>query len=127
MIEERRRHQRTRKQLPLKIADKTFDIITETVDVSSSGIYCRVTRLLPLMSKIDIMFLLPAKANGKQAKKIRCKGVVVRSEPIILKDVEKAHHNVAIFFTEISKKDQKILESYIDSGTIDKEQIKIIN
>lgn len=120
MIEERRKHYRKKSQLPLKIADKTFDVITETVDVSSSGIYCRVTRLLPLMSKIEVVLLVPPKngSKSKQAKKIRCKGVVVRTEPIILKDADKAHYNTAIFFTDISAKDQKALEAYVESGSV---------
>ncbi|MBU4311388.1 MAG: PilZ domain-containing protein [Candidatus Omnitrophica bacterium] len=115
MIQERRKHHRAKTNLPLKIADKAFDIITETADISSSGIYCRVTRLLPLMSKIEVILLMPAKGNGRQAKKIRCRGVVVRSEPIILEDTEKAHYNVAIFFNDISKKDQKIIDGYLGS------------
>lgn len=127
MIEERRKHQRAKKQLPLKIADKTFDVITETMDISSSGIYCRVTRLLQPMSKVEVVILLPSRNNGKQAKKIRCKGVVVRSEPVILKDAERAHHNVAIFFTEISQKDQKIIEAYMNSGNMDEARISINN
>lgn len=117
MIEERRKYQRAKRQLPLKIADKTFDVITETVDVSSAGIYCRITRLLPLMSKIDVVLLVPTKSNGKQTRKIRCKGVVVRSEPVILKDADRAHYNVAIFFTELSKRDQKTIEEYVGSGS----------
>lgn len=125
MIEERRKHLRAKRHLPLKIADKTFDIITETVDISSAGIYCRVTRFLPPMSKTDVVLLVPTKADGKQTRKIRCKGVVVRSEPIILKDVEKAHYNIAIFFTDISKRDQRILESYIDAGGIGQEEVHI--
>lgn len=125
MIEERRKHQRAKKHLPLKIADKTFDIITETADVSSAGIYCRVTRLLPLMSKIEVVLLVPTKSNGKQTKKIRCKGVIVRTEPIILRDTEKAHYNIAIFFTQISGRDQKVLESYLNSGIPDEEELRI--
>ena len=116
MIEERRKHLRVKKQLPLKIADTAFDIITETTDISSSGIYCRVTRLLPIMSKIEVVLIVPTKANGKQTRKIKCKGVVVRTAPLILKDAEKAHYNTAIFFTDISKKDQKIIESYVGPG-----------
>lgn len=125
MIEERRGHLRTKKQLPLKIADKTFDIITETADISSAGIYCRVTRLLPLMAKTDVMLLVPTKENEKETRKIRCRGVVVRSEPIILKDTEEPHYNIAIFFTDISKKDQKALESYIHAGHVGEEEVEV--
>ena len=127
MIEERRKHQRVKKQVPLKIADKTFDIITETVDISPSGIYCRITRLLPLMSKIEVILLLPSRSNKRQAKKIRCQGVVVRSEPVILKDTEKAHYNVAIFFTAISKRDQNAIASYVNSGNFSKEETWKVN
>ncbi len=127
MIKERRGHTRAKKQLPLKIADKSFDIITETTDVSSSGIYCRVTRHLPVMSKIEVILLVPTKANGKQTKKVKCKGVVVRTEPVILSDTDKAHYNTAIFFTDIPKKDQKLLESHVASCGSEKVDILLNN
>lgn len=127
MIQERRKYLRAKKHLPLKIADKSFDIITETADISSAGIYCRVTRLLPVMSKIEVIMLMPVKGNGKQNIKIRAKGVVVRTEPMILKDTDKAHYNVAIFFTDMTKKDQKAIEAYVDSGSTDEAEIQITN
>ncbi|MBA3052916.1 MAG: PilZ domain-containing protein [Candidatus Omnitrophica bacterium] len=126
MIKERRKHLRARKQLPLKIADKSFDVITETVDISPSGIYCRITRLLPVMSKIEVIMLVPVKGNGRQTKKIRAMGVVVRTEPVILKDTDKAHYNVAIFFTEIPKKDRQVIEAYVLSGSTDQPELQII-
>ena len=125
MIQERRKEQRARRQLPLKIAEKNFDVITETVDVSPSGTYCRVTRLLPLMSKIEVVIFVPTKNNGKHAKKIKCKGVVVRTEPVILKDAEKAHYNVGIFFTDISKKDRELISSHVEAKTTDEIEIQI--
>ncbi len=125
MIRERRKHHRTKKQLPLKIADNSFDVITETVDISPSGIYCRVTRLLPLMSKIEVMILLPAKSGSAKTTKIKCRGVVVRSEPVILNDTDKAHYNIAIFFTDISRKDQKSIEEHMDSGRVDDAEIRM--
>ena len=68
MIQERRKHHRAKTKLPLKLADSSFDIITETADISPSGMYCRVTRLMPLMSKIEVVLLVPTKHNGKSAK-----------------------------------------------------------
>ena len=125
MIQERRKEQRAKRQLPLKIAEKNFDVITETVDISPSGTYCRVTRLLPLMSKIEVVIFVPTKNNGKQAKKIKCKGVVVRTEPVILKEAEKAHYNVGIFFTDISKKDRELISSHVEAKTTDEIEIHI--
>lgn len=122
---ERRKHIRAKKNISVKLADTGFDVITETVDISSSGAYCRVTRNLPVMSKIEVILLVPVKENENQTKKIRCKGVVVRTEPAILKDTDKAHYNIAVFFTDLSKKDQKMLEDYVASGNLDTAEIHI--
>ncbi len=127
MIQERRKEQRAKRQLPLKIAERGFDVITETVDISPSGTYCRVTRLLPLMSKIEVVILVPTKHNGRHTKKIKCKGVVVRTEPVILKDAERAHYNVGIFFTDISKKDRELIASHVNSKTTDEIELQISN
>lgn len=126
MIQERRTHQRAKKHLMLKIADKGFDVITETVNISPSGTYCRVTRHLPIMSKIEVVVLVPAKGKGGQAKKIKCKGVVVRTEPVILPDADRAHYNIAIFFTDITKKDRESIEAYVNTGTVEDEKIQML-
>jgi len=125
MIEERRKHIRAKRRIPVKIADKNFDIITDTADISTSGTYCRVTRLLPLMSKIEIVLLIPVAGNESKTQKIKCKGVVVRAEPILLKDTDKAHYNVAIFFTEVHKKDQKLLEAYVKHADVHEEGAEV--
>ena len=122
---ERRKNLRARKNIPLKLADTGFDVITETVDISSSGAYCRVTRNLPPMSKIEVVLLVPGKDDEAETKKIRCKGVVVRVEPAIIKDADRAHYNIAIFFTDISKKDQKTVEDYVASGSANAAEIHI--
>lgn len=122
---DRRKDIRAKKHIPLKLVDTAFDIITETADISSSGAYCRVTRNLLPMSKIDVVLLVPGKGSESPTKKIRCKGVVVRSEPAIIKDTDKAHYNIAIFFTDISKKDRKIAEDYVASSNLDPTEIQI--
>jgi len=122
---ERRKNIRARKNIPVKLADSVFDIITETVDISSSGAYCRVTRNLPPMSKIEVVLLIPGKDPESSTRKIKCKGVVVRTEPAIVRYSDKAHYNIAIFFTDISKKDQKIAEEYVASGSMDPAEIQI--
>ena len=122
---DRRKDIRASKRIPLKLADPTFDVITETVDISPSGAYCRVTRNLPPMSKIEVVLLVPGKDSESPTRKIRCRGVVVRTEPAIIKDTDKAHYNIAIFFTDISKRDRKIAEDYVTSGSMDPAEIHI--
>lgn len=111
---ERRSHPRTKMSLPLKISQKGLDLITETRNVSCSGVYCRVNKPLPLMSKIGLTLLLPLQNRNKvNTEKIKCKGVVVRSEPEILKEADTAYQNIAIFFTDLTKKDRTKITQYV--------------
>lgn len=111
---ERRGHPRTETILPLKISKRGLDVITETRNISCSGVYCRVSQPLPLMSKIGVTLLLPIYRKAKvNTEKIRCNGVVVRSEPAIVQEAETAYQNVAIFFTDLSKKDKTKITQYV--------------
>lgn len=111
---ERRKHPRTKSALPLKISKRGLDVITETRNISCSGVYCRVNKPIPLMSKINVTLLLPILSGKKvSTEKIECNGVVVRSEPTIIKEAETAYQNIAIFFTELSKKNKNRIAQYV--------------
>lgn len=111
---ERRRHPRTQRTLPLKISKEGLDAITETRNVSCSGVYCRVNKMIPLMSKIGLTLLLPIYSGRKlSTEKIRCGGVVVRSEPEIVQGADVAYQNVAIFFTDLARKDRDKIAQYV--------------
>ncbi len=111
---ERRRHPRLKGVLPLKIFKRGLDVITETKNISCSGVYCRVNKPIAVMSKIGITLLLPIQSNDRVlTKKIKCSGVVVRSEPVIVKEAYTAWQNIAIFFTDLSNKDKNKIAQYI--------------
>jgi hypothetical protein len=111
---ERRRYQRTESTLPLKISKSGLDVISESRNISSSGVYCRVDRPIPLMCKVSVTLLLPARSSKKTcSEKVMCKGVVVRSEPLIIKELDTACQNIAIFFTDIAKKDKDKIAQYV--------------
>ncbi len=66
------------------------------------------------MSKIGITLLLPIQSNNRVlTKKIKCSGVVVRSEPLIVDEADTVWQNIAIFFTDLSKKDKDKIAQYI--------------
>jgi hypothetical protein len=77
------------------------------------------------MSRVGIVLLVPPKDEYSQTKKIRCKGVIVRVEPTLVHDSEKPHYNIAVFFTNISKRDQKVLEEYVNSPHPEEAEIQI--
>jgi hypothetical protein len=115
---ERRKHPRITTYLPLELEHDALSVMAETRDLSCTGVYCQTEKPLPLMSKVAIVMFLPyVSPDGITAsKKIRCKGVVVRSEPTILAFASCAHHNIAIFFTDLSEADQKIIAQYVEDN-----------
>ena len=117
--QERRKARRSAAHIPVKIAQEDGDIVTETLNISRSGAYCRVNKRVELMTKLKIQILLPparsisaARKNQKRlSKTIHCKGVVVRVEPA----AENGRFEVAIFFNEIAQRDAESINDYVGS------------
>ena len=66
------------------------------------------------MSKIGVTLLLPVYRRSRPGTEgIRCNGVVVRSEPAIVKEADTAYQNIAIFFTDLSRKDKNRIGQYV--------------
>jgi c-di-GMP-binding flagellar brake protein YcgR len=111
---ERRRDLRIHGILPLKLSHSECDILTETKNISVSGAYCSVDKPLEVMTKVNIVLLLPFKKNKtKTVKKVNCKGVVVRKDYV--KSDSKHPYHVGIYFNDISERDKKTLQAYINS------------
>lgn len=116
--QERRKHPRLLKNIPLKISSGDFDIVTETMNISLSGTNCQVNKYIEPMTKLQIHFLLPFKRQGRNlTKKVTCSGVVVRTEAI----AGSSDYNVAIYFNEIQKRSVDIIEEYVNSTLKERE------
>ena len=113
-FEERRSHPRIEKNVPLKIKDDQFDIVTETKNISCSGAYCIVNQYLSPMTKVAITLLIPIPKSDNKAtiKKINCQGVVVRTEPNF--QTKDGEYKIAIFFNQIGGKDMQDISSYVN-------------
>ncbi|MBM3248829.1 MAG: PilZ domain-containing protein [Candidatus Omnitrophica bacterium] len=110
-VQERRRHPRVSRNIPLKISSGEFDIVTETENISGAGAYCRSDRYIEPMTKLKIVILLPIKQRNKvSTRKVECTGVVVRTENILS---DPNTFKIAIFFTDISSKDTQKISDYI--------------
>ncbi len=117
--QERRKGQRAAAHIPVRIAHEDGDIVTETLNISRSGAYCRVNKRIELMTKLKIQILLPparglsaARKNQKRlSKTIHCQGVVVRVEP----SAENGRFEIAIFFNEIAQRDAESINDYVGS------------
>jgi hypothetical protein len=109
---EKRKDPRVANNIPVKICSEHGDIVTETGNISRSGVYCKIDKYIEPMTKMKVHLLLPIKKNGKNAsKKISCNGVVVRTEPI----TGNENFNVAVFFNDISQRDAETIADYINN------------
>ena len=111
-IPERRKFPRLDNNIPVKICSEEADVVTETLNLSCAGAYCRVNKYFEPMTKLQILLLLPLRRRNKVVtKKISCQGVVVRTEGV----AGGGNYNIAIYFNEIQKKDTATISEYINS------------
>jgi len=106
---ERRRTPRTASRLSMVLSDQTREMATRTENISASGANCVLTKCLPLMTKLEIRLELPLKPR---AKRITCRGVVVRVNPPT-PSPKQATYQTAIFFHDVSERDRSALDAFI--------------
>ncbi len=110
--QERRRDPRLGNNIPIRISQDGGDMVTETANISRSGLYCKVNRYIEPMTKLRVCLLLPLRKNGKDVtKQIMAQGVVVRAEQI----QQTEDHHIAIFFSEIAQRDAESIADYVSS------------
>jgi hypothetical protein len=110
---ERRKYPRIEKNVPLKLSWADADVVTETRNISCAGAYCRVSKYVEPMTRVEITLLLPLKKGQKiTTRKITCRGVVVRTEGI----PGSEDFYTAIFFSDILPKDSRTLAQFVEAS-----------
>jgi hypothetical protein len=112
--QERRRAPRIDdEELSLELHAGNFDAMTHTLNISASGLYCKVDREMPLMSRVKLMLMIPDQSGAaKEVRNIEVEGVVVRAHPVII-DGQIRHYDVAIFFDSLPPKARELITGYI--------------
>lgn len=105
MIKERRKAPRVKGDFTVEIAHQKTKVIADTINISSSGIYCQCDHTIPLFREIQMVIMVPG-----IAKPIICSGVVVRSEKV----PGKERYNLAIFLEDIQPEDKNQLTGYVE-------------
>ena len=83
---ERRRTTRADARLSMRVegaAQESDDgqIVTESQNISASGVYCNSSHYMAPLSKVALTIVLPRVPGGRSTKElIKCEGIVVRCE-----------------------------------------------
>ncbi|MGB2629680.1 MAG: PilZ domain-containing protein [Candidatus Omnitrophota bacterium] len=110
---ERRKYPRVKDDnIAIKLSGDGFDTITQSLDVSASGIYCKVSKHIPLMTRVRLVLTLPGKNSDSDPDTMDVEGIVVRGHPVI-QNGRVHHYDLAIFFDSLLPRHRKKLIHYI--------------
>jgi len=105
--QERRRQSRVEKEVLFKLSEQDIStprdlITTQSINISLTGAYCRVTRFIPVFTKVQVLFELPSDREKSHEEEtfLACEGTVVRTE--VEMEESKKEYKIAIFFEEVS-------------------------
>ena len=115
-ITERRKSPRIDARLALQVEKKLKGVserpvTTESLNLSSGGLYCHVRNFVAPMTRVGLTLLLPSFGRqGKKTQVINCEGVVVRCAA---QSAEPGNYELACCFTDVRKEDRQLIEEYI--------------
>lgn len=117
MYTDRRQNPRLTRSVPIRVRLPGQDVTIESLDISCNGINCRVNSLIPEMTRLEIIMILPAAGNFKDeieysSHQVKCEGVVVRVEEELSQDNTKTY-NTAIYFDKIEEGEKQKLLSFV--------------
>src|SRR5512140_683615 len=115
-VSERRKSPRIDARLALQVEKKIKGCserpaTTESLNLSSNGLYCHVRSFIAPATKVALTLLLPSFGRaGKKTQVINCEAVVVRCQEDVS---DPNNYELACSFTDVRKEDRQLIEEYI--------------
>jgi len=117
MNEERRLFPRVRGDLEwlfvIQIKKAGKNIITETKDISCSGIRCKTDEYFDKESVVELILLLPLTEKGLLFEKIKCKARTIRCS-LHIDPANRETFETAFEFLDIEDKNVEKLSKYVN-------------
>ena len=116
---ERRATPRVGARLPIQLSESETSqlVTTESMNLSRSGIACRTSEFVAPLAKIELTLILPPFGNlSKSSRILRAEGIVVRCEPISVKQVSEsadAEYDLACCFTSLEEDSRNLLDAFV--------------
>lgn len=88
-------------------------VVTESTNISASGVYCMSSHYLAPLSKVALTIVLPRVPGGRAAKElIKCEGIVVRCEQSAAKRGERPYE-VACMFSDLGEEVRSRIDAFV--------------
>jgi len=88
-------------------------IVTESQNISASGVYCLSSHFLPPLSKVQLTIVLPKLPGHAHSQElVKCEGIVVRCESLPQRKSE-VHYQLACMFTGLDRAKHGLLEEFV--------------
>jgi c-di-GMP-binding flagellar brake protein YcgR len=92
--------------------ERLTQVVTESQNISASGVYCMSPHYLAPLSKVDLAIVLPRLPSGRGTKDIiNCEGIVVRCEAGAHRSEKE--FQLACMFTDLDPKRRQRLEEFV--------------
>ncbi len=114
---ERRSTARVDARLSMRVAGPRADgdltqVVTESQNISSSGVYCHSPHYLPPLSKVDLAIVLPRLPGGRGSKDIiSCEGIVVRCDSVSRRG--ELPYELACMFSDLDARRRQRIEEFV--------------
>lgn len=115
---ERRRSARADARLSMRVEGRhqegdSTQVVTESQNISSNGVYCTSTHYLAPLSKVALTIVLPRLPGSTASKElIKCDGIVVRCEPGPGRKSDQAFE-LACMFSDLDERRRGLLEEFV--------------
>lgn len=115
---ERRATARAEARLSMRLAGERdgalTQVVTESQNISASGVYCLSSHFLSPLSKVDLAIVLPRLPGGRGTKDIvSCEGIVVRCDPVGRARAGDHAYQLACMFTGLDARRRERIEEYV--------------
>jgi hypothetical protein len=113
---ERRNRPRADARLSMRVEEaregQAAHFVTESQNISASGVYCTSTHYMAPLSKVALTIVLPRLPGGRAAKElVKCEGIVVRCEQQSKKTDRR--YELACMFSGLDEKRRATLDEYV--------------
>ena len=113
---ERRQHPRVPAAFALHMGDGHQDgeVVSESINVSSSGLYYRSTRPVEEFTRLGLTLVFPGAPGHAASAPVEVRAVVVRCEPSA-DPAKRTFFDIAVCFTDVSDASRVVLNEFIAS------------